>query len=216
MCQEVKPAWSGEFTSTARRARDGREPSSFGEPLILGKGKTMTGKVIAAVLAVALSVSTAVIAWAALRVEPDKENVVASRLEGKWKLNAELTARLFDAQRAESMSKDSYEFRPDPTVAATVPEKYSEFFKDKQVYMAGTFKSSRGGGQEQPFILVSHKGNPHLVYFRPKGEDPMGDAESFNLVIVPAKDRANDLLFVGGDFNNQPFAAYDRVRETRE
>ena len=176
----------------------------------------MKCKVIASVLGVALLLSAAVVAWAALRVEPDKENVVAGRLEGKWKLNAELSARLLDAKTAESMAKDSYEFRSDPTVAAKVPEKYNDFFKDKQVYMAGTFKSSRSDGQEWPFILVSYKGNPHLMYFRPKGDDPMGDAESFNLVIVPAKDKANDLLFVGGDFNNQPFAAYDRVREIKD
>jgi hypothetical protein len=176
----------------------------------------MSRRIIAAVLGSVLTLFAAVVAWAALRVEPDKENVVASRLEGKWKLNAELTARLFDFKTAESMATNSYEFRPDPIVGAKVPEKYNEFLKDKQVYMAGTFKSRRSDGQEQPFILVTHKGNPHLVYFRPKGDDPMGDAESFNLVIVPAKDKANDLLFVGGDFNNQPFAAYDRVRETRE
>ncbi len=176
----------------------------------------MKCKVIAAVFGVSLLLSVAVVAWAALRVEPDKENVVAGRLEGKWKLNAELTARLFDAKTAESMAKNSYEFRSDPTVAAKIPEKYNDFLKDKQVYMAGTFKSGRGDGQERPFLLVSHKGNPHLVYFRPTRDDPLGDAESFNLVIVPAKDKANDLLFVGGDFNNQPFAAYDRVREARE
>lgn len=176
----------------------------------------MKGKFVASVFGVGLLVSAAVVAWAALRVEPDKENVVAGRLEGKWKLNAELTARLLDAKTAESMAKNSYEFCSDPNVATKVPEKYNDFFKDKQVYMAGTFKSSRDDAQERPFILVSHKGNPHLVYFRPKGDDPMGDAESFNLVIVPAKDKANDLLFIGGDFNNQPFAAYDRVRETRE
>lgn len=176
----------------------------------------MRGKVIAAVLGVGLLLSAAVVAWAALRVEPDKENVVASRLGGKWKLNVELTARLLDAKRAKSMGDAFYEFRPDPTVAAKIPEKYNDFLKDKSLYMAGTFKSRHSDGQQRPFILVSHKGNPHLVYFRPRGDDPMGDAESFNLVIVPAKDKANDLLFIGGDFNNQPFAAYDRVRETRE
>ena len=54
----------------------------------------MKCKVIAAVFGVSLLLSAAVVAWAALRVEPDKENVVAGRLEGKWKLNAELTALL--------------------------------------------------------------------------------------------------------------------------
>jgi len=39
----------------------------------------------------------------------------------------------------------------------------------------------------------------------------MGDAESFNVMLAPARDRRNDLLFIGGDFNNQPFAAFERV-----
>ncbi len=176
----------------------------------------MRSKAIATALGVGLLLSAGVVAWAALRVEPDKENVVAGRLGGKWKLNVELTARLLDAKMAKSMADAFYEFCPAPTVAAKIPEKYNDFLKDKKLYMAGTLKSHHSDGQERPFILLSHKGNPHLVYFRSRGDDPMGDAESFNLVIVPAKDKANDLLFIGGDFNNQPFAAYDRVRETRE
>ena len=40
----------------------------------------------------------------------------------------------------------------------------------------------------------------------------MGDAESFNLILAPAKDKANDLLFIGGDFNNEPFVAYQRIQ----
>jgi hypothetical protein len=35
--------------------------------------------------------------------------------------------------------------------------------------------------------------------------------ESFNVMIARAKEPANDLLFIGGDFNNQPFSAFKRV-----
>jgi hypothetical protein len=47
---------------------------------------------------------------------------------------------------------------------------------------------------------------------RPVGGDPLGDAESFNVMLAVARDGTNDLLFIGGDFNNQPFAAYRRVK----
>ena len=39
----------------------------------------------------------------------------------------------------------------------------------------------------------------------------MGDGESFNVMLAVAKDKAKDLSFVGGDFNNQPFAAFARA-----
>ena len=64
-----------------------------------------------------------------------------------------------------------------------------------------------------PFILTEFFGNPYLIYFRSKGNDPMGDTESFNLILAPAADPRNDLLFIGGDFNNQPFRAFMRVEE---
>jgi hypothetical protein len=44
----------------------------------------------------------------------------------------------------------------------------------------------------------------------------MGDAESFNVMLAVAKESANDLLFIGGDFNNQPFSAYERQPQASE
>ncbi|MEM9005896.1 MAG: hypothetical protein AAGE59_20530 [Cyanobacteria bacterium P01_F01_bin.86] len=35
------------------------------------------------------------------------------------------------------------------------------------------------------------------------------------VMMAAAEDASNDLLFVGGDFNNQPFTAYDRVPATQ-
>ena len=61
--------------------------------------------------------------------------------------------------------------------------------------------------------LNEHHGNPYVFYFREKNGDPMGDGESFNLVIAPAKDRMKDMLFIGGDFNNQPFVAFGRQKQ---
>ena len=62
------------------------------------------------------------------------------------------------------------------------------------------------------FILITHRGNATVVYFRERDGDPMGDGESFIVMLAPAKDRAKDLLLTGGDFNNQPFSAFERAR----
>ena len=76
-----------------------------------------------------------------------------------------------------------------------------------EVRLAGYLEMS---GAKHPFILTTFQGNPHVFYFRERGGDPYGDSESFNVMLAPAKERKNDLLFVGGDFNNQPFVAYAR------
>jgi hypothetical protein len=140
---------------------------------------------------------------AQLQVQADDENVVASKLEGQWERDAELTKRLGGTAAAK------FSFTSDARVAAKIPAKYQSFFTGKQVYMAGvlTFRD-----KEYPFILIEHKGNPHVVYFRERDGDPLGDAESFNVMLAVGKDKRDDLLFMGGDFNNQPFTAYRRVK----
>ena len=166
-----------------------------------------THRVLVWCVAVALTVTTAVVA--AVQVTADKENVVASRLEGKWVVGRELNLDLTGRPDAigESVA-NRVEFTSDKSVAAAIPDKYDSFLGKKTIYLAGMMTLR---GRRHPFVLVSHRGNPHVVYFRERDGHPMGDAESFNVMLAPADDRKNDLLFIGGDFNNQPFAAFERV-----
>lgn len=155
-------------------------------------------------------------AWASLAspargglvVTPDKENVVASRLAGKWAVERKLTARLGGRLGGEIDLQAAVEFTNDPTVAHKIPEKYEDFLKPKRIYMAGTMKMK---AKACPFLLIELKGNPHVIIFRERDGDPMGDAESFNVMLAVAKDKANDLLFIGGDVKEQPFSAYERA-----
>ncbi len=145
----------------------------------------------------------------ALKVTKDKENVVAGRLTGKWKAHLSLTQRLTGSANpvgAESPA-GSMSFASDDSIAGKIPAMFAEFFMDKTIYMAGTMNYR---GADYPFILIEHKGNPHIAWFRERDGNPMGDAESFNVMLTAAKDTKNDLLFIGGDFNNQPFTAYER------
>lgn len=48
------------------------------------------------------------------------------------------------------------------------------------------------------------------MYYSGLNGDPFGNGESFNVMLAVAKDKQDDLLFVGGDFNNQPFSAFER------
>jgi len=140
-----------------------------------------------------------------LEVKKDKENVVSSRLIGTWKTNKELTKRLYGRDKVEI----TVSFKEDKEVAKKIPEKYAKFLKGKQIYLAGYMIRN---GKEYPFILSDYSGNPYIFFFMERNGDPMGNGESFNVVITPAEKTENDLLFIGGDFNNQPFAAFDRVK----
>jgi hypothetical protein len=140
---------------------------------------------------------------AQLKVQPEKENVVASKLDGSWEPEGELTRRL----SGTTLGKLS--FKSDAAIAAKIPAMYEKFLQEKQIYMAGVLTLR---DKEHPFVLIEHKGNPHVVYFCERDGDPFGDAESFNMMLAVAKDKQNDLLFIGGDFNNQPFAAYGRAK----
>jgi hypothetical protein len=159
---------------------------------------------------IALALVTAVGAYsltalAGVAVKPEKENVVASRLIGTWKTHAALSARL----RGTTVREVTMVFTEDASIAAKVPGEYADFLKTKQVYLAGMMTRNE---KAYPFILTEYNGNPYLFYFREKNGKPMGDGESFNLVIAPAKEKGQDLLFIGGDFNNQAFAAFERAK----
>lgn len=171
-----------------------------------------------------------------LKVQPDKENLLATHLEGEWKLESTLSKKLTGRDQFQTR----FAFKSDLAVAAKIPTKYEElfagekpkdierrkalklplkgpddaaekyeaFWQGTRIYMAGVMTRD---GVEYPFVLAIHSGNPLLVYFRPRNNVPLGDSESFKLFVVPAKEKANDLLFIGGD-SNEPFSAYERVR----
>lgn len=159
-----------------------------------------------------MSVTLAPAVNAQFKVAPDPENVVASKLEGDWVLEPTLTKRLAKSTD-RSEGGEAISFKSDPAVAAKIPAMYQKFLGDKRIYMAGIVKFKKGGAfRENVFILIEHKGNPHVVYFRERKGDPLGDAESFNVMLAVATENDNDLLFIGGDFNNQPFSAYQRAK----
>jgi len=165
--------------------------------------------------AAVLALLAAAAALRALEIAKEKENVVAASLAGKWRPNVELTKRLTGRTGPENppgeyIEFETVEFASDDSVAAKVPAGYENSLKDKTVYMSGVMTLR---GARFPFILIAKSGNPHVVYFRPRDNEPMGDALSFNVCLAPAKDRKNDLLFIGGDFNDQPFSAFERAEK---
>ena len=158
--------------------------------------RMMGGALTVATLCCAL----AAVAGLEIKTEKEDENVIGSRLIGKWKTHASLSERL----RGETNEVPTVVFVEDKTVAAKVPDRYAEALKQKPVYLAGMMTIN---GEVHPFILTEYNGNPCVFYFNRHGDPSHGSL--FKLVIAPAKDKAKDLLFIGGDCN-EPFCAFER------
>lgn len=162
---------------------------------------------------------------AELNYHYNKNNVVASKLIGIWKIDVHQSNMLAKAEEHEALdlrdkkqkkekekvqiSDMSVEFKLDSTIIQTLPTKYNAFLKDKSIYLAGTLTLK---DKKMPFILIENEGNMQVIWFRERAGIPSGDSESFIVTIASAKDKMNDLLFIGGDFNNQAFKAFKRIK----
>lgn len=157
---------------------------------------------------VAIPLLVAAVVVGGFKVTPDKENVVSSRLCGAWVPDPDLHQRLKGG--APGKNAKPIEIRSAPEIVEKIPDKYGEFLNGHTLYMAGYFK---WGEAESPFVLTDLHGNPHMIWFRERDGDPYGDAESCNVMLAWAKEPKNDILFMGGDFNNEPFRPYRRAEE---
>lgn len=137
-----------------------------------------------------------------LKIEPEKNHVVANTLVGQWQLDTGLTGRL-----GKKGGLETVEFREDASVVAKVPDRIAKKLRGHRIYTAGTMVKK---GKEHAFLLITFAGNPTVLWFRERGGDPMGDTESWIVSAARARARQADVLFVGGDMDNQPFAAYTR------
>lgn len=130
----------------------------------------------------------------------NEQNVVASVIDGHWK---------------EKKVKYDYQFKfsNDTTVLKIISKKYYKMLSNYKIYHAGYMEFKNGDQVKiHPYFLTEMNGNPHLMYFRERDGNPIGDAESFNLFIAKGESRKDDRLFVGGDFNNQPFFEFERTK----
>ena len=139
-------------------------------------------------------------------VTSEKQNVVSSRIVGLWHIDDSLTQRLQGVSRVRIKR---VEFIKNNKIVEKIPAKYGNLLSNKLIYLSGIMKLN--SKITFPFILISLKGNPHIVFFRPRYGHPLGDAESFNVFVARGKIKSQDILFIGGDFNNTPFTAYKRM-----
>ena len=141
----------------------------------------------------------------------DKENIVGNRIIGKWIINESLSQNLVGKDIGRV---NGFIFEKELKVVKKIPVKYYNYLKDRNIYMAGIMTLSLTKGNRKlvrfPFILLGKSGCPYIIFFKKRHGNPMGDSESFYVMLAQGKVKGNDLLFVGGDFANEPFIAFER------
>jgi hypothetical protein len=159
-----------------------------------------------ALLALALLAPVGLALTLGVRIEPDENNVTAGRLEGTWEPDPEVCKRLGVKDHGVRI-----EFTQDDSFLDAIPEEVQEAIEDFPMYESGRVIYHRPSGpQSFPYLLTNLAGNPHLIMFRERDGVALGDIESMNLMVIPGKTSSEDILFTGGDFNNEPFKAYRR------
>merc|ERR1711970_1383773 len=145
-----------------------------------------------------LSIFLPVTISAQCTLTPDSENVVATQLAGDWEINADLTAQLWPD--FTSMEVTGVSFTDNPSIVDMLPE---EDCGSGPLFMAGeiTF-NMEGDSVTFPYVLSSIHGNPTIMFW-----GALDEVESFNVMMARAEDKNKDMLFLGGDANNQPFTA---------
>jgi hypothetical protein len=164
----------------------------------------MNKKFVGALGAVAILAGAAVAFQFAVSAPPT-ENLVAQRLEGRWVLDADITARL-DAQRG-FMPPRALDFVKDDVVMRKLVAAYPRF-GGMPIFTGGTAVM---GAEKHWFVLTGDYGNTELMLFTPDREEPMGDPHDLQVNMALSRDPAKDLMFIGADFPRASAAAYRRT-----
>lgn len=153
-----------------------------------------------------------------VRLRPNNENVVASELIGEW-LSVKWLSTTLGGQ-SDHAGEGPIIFRENAVAqqrniaflsrtheqlsqSALRADDRSMLEAIRTVYLAGEVSFM---GEHYDFALISANGNPHLVFY-----DRKGDLEFENVMLARDIEEDDDILFMGGDMNNQSFGAYRRA-----
>lgn len=133
------------------------------------------------------------------------QNVLCARLEGRWLVDAEITAKLDPAPdaklpRAVDFTKDESVFKK---ILAVYPRLSSE-----SPLTSGTAVLN---GEKHYYILLTQNGDSHLLMFLATREEPVGEPHSVHVAMGCSRNAEKDMLFLGGDLARESAACYTRV-----
>lgn len=143
--------------------------------------------------------------WAFQFAGATKQNVIATRLEGRWLVDAEITAKLDPAP--DSKLPRALDITKDDAVFKKITEVYPRF-QTVEPYMSGTAVLN---GDKHYFVLMNQEGNSHIVLFTATRENPVGEPHSVHIAMACSRDSGKDMVFLGGDLARESAACYTRV-----
>ncbi len=172
---------------------------------------------VALLLPLFLSASSPQEAKATLSLQDAKSSVIAKYLPGEWESDKDVTERL-----GKRHAKMQLSIKDDPSALEQLnkelPSKLVEAISEYPLWGVGhcTWRKDGVTIAESPYLLAEVKGNYYMVVFRERDGNPVGDSESGLVSFALGKDRTRDLLFMGGDFPNEPYRAFHRVQKQEQ
>lgn len=129
-------------------------------------------------------------------------NAASQHLAGEWRLVPDLSERLTGHR---SGAPERISISSDSSVLVSLPPPVKALLKTTPAYLAGTltFSSARFS-----YVLTVQEGSLRLLCFQP-GLPSVVTSILFD--VIPATEPQNDLLFLGGEKDGQPYFAYERV-----
>lgn len=132
-------------------------------------------------------------------------NLVSRHLAGEWRLSGSLSTRLTGSGGG---APSQVSIQDDPSALGTISPTVERALAGSPIFLAGSLQFEAG---RFSFLLAEKDGTPVLICF-PQGQE--GARPIIVLIaLVPAKDKVNDLLFLGGETETQPFFAYERAEK---
>lgn len=153
------------------------------------------------------AVTTVAYAFQTLSVKPNPENVVSAHILGTWKLDSVVTRKLDPQSALPATSTISFYDNPGvlPGLTAAAPR-----FANRLIFAAGIVNVD---GVTHPYVLTNNEGNMYVVWFTAKGENTVAEVTTWRIHIALGKDKAKDMLFLGGETMRGADGAYERAAD---
>lgn len=152
----------------------------------------------------ALAAVTTGFTFQQLALVQDDQNLLRTRLEGQWTLNAPMTRHLQPEPGATAAQ--SISFTNDPKVMERLVAQRDRL-AGLHLYQSGMMTID---GKSHPYVVTSEHGNATLIYFATRSNE-IGAGTSVPIAIAVGRPKTQDILFYGGAADGKSSsAAYQR------
>ncbi|MBK7878796.1 MAG: hypothetical protein IPJ77_24315 [Planctomycetes bacterium] len=143
-----------------------------------------------------------------LALVQDNQNLLRTRLEGKWVLDTTMTRHLQPEPGATA--PQSVEFTNDPAVMDRLIAQ-KDRLSSLHLYQSGMLTID---GKSFPYVVTNEHGNATLLYF-PTRSNEVGAPTSVSIAIGVGRPKTQDVLFYSSDAEGKSSAAAFRRSDAK-